>query len=172
MKAIALVAAACVLAACTEKPGWIVEQKDLYRVTDYSDGEPTDASAPHKPYFLLKKVTGSSDSAISTNIVQYQVVWCENQSNCNERDYSLQVVQYRGAPEDERITFESGAKCTIIRHSISGYKILIMSDVYESKEFSPEECEAGASAPLPSKFVRTSGKKITGNLVKRISGEE
>ena len=169
MKAIVLVVAASALMACVEKSAWTVEKTALYRVSSY--GESPAALGSHKPYFLVKKVVGSSDSAISRNVVQYQIVWCEAQNKCNDRDYSLQVVQYLYASEEDRITFESGEKCTIVRHSLSGDRITIKSDTYASRQFSPEECEAGASAPLLSKFVRTSSKTITGQLVQRIGDE-
>jgi hypothetical protein len=169
MKAIVLFAVSSALMACTEKSAWKVEKTDLYRVSSLV-GSPAPMGS-QKPYFLVKRVVGSSDSAISRNVVQHQVFWCQDRTNCNDRDYSLQVVQYRSASESDRATFESGEKCTIIRHSLSGDRIAIKSDTYASEQFSPEECEAGVSAPLPSKFVRTSSKTVEGQLVQQAGDE-
>jgi hypothetical protein len=171
MRIIFLVFATCVLMACTKKSAWIVEQTDLYSVSGYSDGQSSLTQAPHKPFFLVKKVVGSPDSAVSKNVIQFQIVWCESQSSCNDRDYSLQIIQPSSASEDERVSFESGAKCSIISHSLSDQRITIELSEYTSSKFSPEECEAGVSSPLPTKFIRTSTKTITGKLVKRLGNE-
>ena len=168
MKPFVLFAAVFALTACATKSVWTVAQTDLYRVSNYlsddSSCEPT-ASASHKPSFLIKKVVGSSSSAIFKDIVQYQVVWCDSQSSCTDRDYSLQIDQFRNSPENNRTSFESGKNCSIIKHSLSGDRITIESSTYTSNQFSPEECEAAVTAPLPSKFVCISSRIITGQLV-------
>jgi len=166
MRTIVLLAStACALMACAEKSPWTVEQADLYRVSDY-DEEPHAAQAgPRRQFFLVKKVVAAPDSALK-DVVQFQVVWCEKQNTCTDRDYSLQVDQFRGDREDERTTFQSGANCTIVKHSLAGDRMTIQSDTYASNQFTAAECKAGLSTPLPPKFIRTSRRTISGELVR------